>query len=271
MYRFKIHSLSVEEQIKRVELRLRNSNGATRRKTRVKYLIKQNKHVLVKFRSREDIRNDGKYSIIDLSKTINSILNKVHGNVTIKISVRSSNRLKNTDFMRNANLEYTNNGIGSDRDALLILYSEDSHFMQKMYNQFMQKGPVEKHSRSKRAIRQRRKKKNRTRGKRKRKICQLEDFSIDFNHLGWGEWVVYPKDFNAKICTGVCPSPVKDKFTPTNHAMLQSLMRLGQPKIAPMPCCVPTKLRPLKLLYYEKDEIIVRLHEDMVATSCGCR
>jgi hypothetical protein len=35
-------------------------------------------------------------------------------------------------------------------------------------------------------------------GKRKRKICQLADFDVDFNHLGWGQWVVFPKVFNAR-------------------------------------------------------------------------
>lgn len=264
VYKFKIHTLSVEEQIKRVELRLRRNSNAIKSNTKVKYVIKHNKKVLLKFHSKEEIKTDVKYSVIDLSKTISPIVNQLHGNITIKISLRRLGGLKTKSVESNDRSESSDN----NKDALLILYSEDFNFMQKMYNQFMQKAPVEKHSRSKRAVKQKRKHRK---GRRKRKICQLEDFTIDFNHLGWGEWVVYPKDYNAKICTGVCPSPVKDKFTPTNHAMLQSLMRLGQPKIAPMPCCVPSKLKPLKLLYYEKDEIVVRLHEDMVATSCGCR
>ncbi|XP_071133297.1 nodal homolog [Mytilus edulis] len=267
VYKFKVHALSVEEHIKRVELRLNQNKESLSRKTKVKYVIKQNGHSILKYHSKENVEVDGKYSVVDLSKTIKSLINQVHGNITIKVSIK-----KNIKFDPSNKSQKLRREEGETKnDALLIIFSQDKGFLHEMYEKIMKMDPAEQLSRSKRAIQMKERRKNRTKGRKKRKMCQLQDFDVDFNHLGWGQWIVYPKVFNAKICTGVCKSPVAEKFTPTNHAMLQSLMRLGQPKAAPMPCCVPTKLKPLKLLYYEQDEIVVRLHDDMVADSCGCR
>lgn len=239
------------------------------RKTRVKYVIKQNDEQILKYQTKEHFNTDGKYMVVDVTKTIKPLLNQLHGNVSIHVSIKQTKKKKSSRSVISVNSSSKNNST-TESDALLIIFSEDQGFMKKMYEHFLQNDPSEQLSRSKRAIKIK-KKKRKMKGRRKRKICQLEDFDVDFNHLGWGQWVVFPKVFNARICTGVCPSPVAEKFSPTNHAMLQSLMRLGQPKAVPMPCCVPTRLRPLKLLYYEKDEIVVRHHENMVAASCGCR
>ena len=120
--------------------------------------------------------------------------------------------------------------------------------------------------------------KSRTGGNRKRwyraprhEQCQMWDFKVDFDFIGWGQWIITPKQFNAGFCYGECPSPLEDKFKPTNHAMLQTLMRQKRPRLAPPTCCVPVKLRPLSMLYFEYDEIVVRHHENMIATECGCR
>ncbi|ESO89077.1 hypothetical protein LOTGIDRAFT_106360, partial [Lottia gigantea] len=94
---------------------------------------------------------------------------------------------------------------------------------------------------------------------------------VDFNSIGWGQWIIHPKKFNARFCYGECASPIDVKYKPTNHAMLQTLMRSKRKNSAPPACCVPTKLNPLSMLYYEFDEIVVRHHEEMIASECGCR
>ncbi|XP_066495654.1 nodal homolog [Tiliqua scincoides] len=101
-------------------------------------------------------------------------------------------------------------------------------------------------------------------------LCKRVDMIVDFEQTDWGDWIVYPKKFNAYRCAGECPSPVDETFKPTNHAYIQSLLKLYQPNRVPCPACAPVRLSPLSMLYYEKGEVMVRHHEDMIIEECGC-
>eukprot|EP00075_Anas_platyrhynchos_P009161 XP_021134667.2 nodal homolog [Anas platyrhynchos] len=101
-------------------------------------------------------------------------------------------------------------------------------------------------------------------------LCRRVDMMVDFEQTGWGSWIVYPKKYNAYRCEGQCPSPVDETFKPTNHAYIQSLLQLYKPHQVPCPACSPIRMSPLSMLYYEKGEIVVRHHEDMVIEECGC-
>ncbi|NXQ29297.1 NODAL protein, partial [Alaudala cheleensis] len=101
-------------------------------------------------------------------------------------------------------------------------------------------------------------------------LCRRVDMVVDFEQTGWGSWIVYPKKYNAYRCEGLCPSPVDETFKPTNHAYIQSLLRLYKPELVPCPACSPVKMSSLSMLYYEKGEIVVRHHEDMIIEECGC-
>ncbi|KAM6965509.1 nodal homolog [Aplochiton taeniatus] len=103
-----------------------------------------------------------------------------------------------------------------------------------------------------------------------RALCRKVDMWVDFDQIGWDEWIVHPKRYNAFRCEGECPTPVDESFHPTNHAYMQSLLKLFHPTRVAHPCCVPTRLSPLSMLYYENDDMILRHHEDMVVEECGC-
>ncbi|XP_029459121.1 nodal homolog [Rhinatrema bivittatum] len=101
-------------------------------------------------------------------------------------------------------------------------------------------------------------------------LCRKVDMLVDFEHIGWGSWIVYPKRYNAYRCEGICPSPVDESFNPTNHAYMQSLVNLYQPDKTVCPSCVPVRMSSLSMLYYEEEEVVLRHHADMVVEDCGC-
>ncbi|NXG37477.1 NODAL protein, partial [Dromaius novaehollandiae] len=107
-------------------------------------------------------------------------------------------------------------------------------------------------------------------GEEGKTLCKRVDMMVDFEQTGWGSWIVYPKKYNAYRCEGQCPSPVDETFKPTNHAYIQSLLKLYKPNHVPCPACSPVKMSPLSMLYYEKGEIVIRHHEDMIIEECGC-
>lgn len=100
--------------------------------------------------------------------------------------------------------------------------------------------------------------------------CRRVDMWVDFDHIGWDTWIIHPKRYNAYRCEGACPIPLDESFSPTNHAYMQSLVLLHHPDKVSCPSCVPTRLSPLSMLYYENDDLTLRHHDDMIVEECGC-
>ncbi|CAJ1080296.1 nodal-related 2 [Xyrichtys novacula] len=102
-------------------------------------------------------------------------------------------------------------------------------------------------------------------------LCRRVDLQVDFNQIGWGSWIIFPKRYNAYRCEGSCPGPLGEDLNPTNHAYMQSLLKHYHPDRVASPCCAPTKMSPLSMLYYENGEMLLRHHEDMIVDECGCQ
>ncbi|XP_020830854.1 nodal homolog [Phascolarctos cinereus] len=100
--------------------------------------------------------------------------------------------------------------------------------------------------------------------------CRKVRFQVDFNQIGWGSWIIYPKQYEAYRCEGECPNPMEERFQPTNHAYIQSLLKFYQPHQVPSTCCAPVKTKALSMLYLENGNVLLDHHKDMIVEECGC-
>lgn len=148
----------------------------------------------------------------------------------------------------------------TEEDAILVLFTNDKAHLTKLSDiSNVSKDDSESHSRSRRST-----------PRRRRKNCHLSNMHVSFSRLGWGQYIVFPKTYNAKVCKGICVPAIAQQKAVTNHAVMQSLMRESAKGNVPLPCCVPQKLSPLSILYTENDQFLVKHHKDMVAEECGC-
>ncbi|XP_037343661.2 protein DVR-1 [Pungitius pungitius] len=103
-------------------------------------------------------------------------------------------------------------------------------------------------------------------------VCRARRLYIDFKDVGWQDWIIAPQGYLANYCHGECPFPLSESLNGTNHAILQTLVHSLDPHVTPQPCCVPIRLSPISMLYYDNnDNVVLRHYQDMVVDECGCR
>lgn len=101
--------------------------------------------------------------------------------------------------------------------------------------------------------------------------CRRHEMYVNFQEVGWNDWIVAPHGYDAYFCAGECPFPLADHLNSTNHAIVQSLIHKKIPAI-PKACCVPTKLVSISMLYVgDNDAVVLKNYQDMMVDSCGCR
>ncbi|VDL80343.1 unnamed protein product [Nippostrongylus brasiliensis] len=62
-------------------------------------------------------------------------------------------------------------------------------------------------------------------------ICQKKALYVDFEEIGWQEWILAPKSYEAGQCVGTCPHPLPAYLNATNHAIVQSLVNSLNPQV----------------------------------------
>lgn len=103
-------------------------------------------------------------------------------------------------------------------------------------------------------------------------LCKPRRLYISFSDVGWENWIIAPQGYLANYCLGECPFPLTAELNSTNHAILQTMVHSLDPEGTPQPCCVPVRLSPISILYYDNnDNVVLRHYEDMVVDECGCR
>lgn len=102
------------------------------------------------------------------------------------------------------------------------------------------------------------------------KFCNKHHLYVNFKELKWNDWIIAPDGFEASYCTGKCPFPLPPSLNSTNHAIVQYLAHLMNSNI-PAPCCAPTKLQPISVLYYDDySNVVLKTYRNMIVQSCGC-
>ncbi|KAK2921912.1 growth/differentiation factor 10 isoform X1 [Channa argus] len=110
-------------------------------------------------------------------------------------------------------------------------------------------------------------------GSTQHRDCSRRNLRVDFADIGWSEWVIAPKAFDAYYCAGKCGFPMSKVVRPSNHATIQSIVRaVGIISGVPEPCCVPEKMTPLAVLYQDESRNpVLKVYPNMSVQSCSCR
>ncbi|KAM6931217.1 bone morphogenetic protein 3 [Xenentodon cancila] len=103
--------------------------------------------------------------------------------------------------------------------------------------------------------------------------CARRYLKVDFADIGWSEWIISPKSFDAYYCSGSCQFPMPKALKPSNHATIQSIVRaVGVVPGVPEPCCVPEKMSSLSILFFDEDKnVVLKVYPNMTVDSCACR
>uniref|UniRef100_A0A3Q2R0K4 Bone morphogenetic protein 5 n=1 Tax=Fundulus heteroclitus TaxID=8078 RepID=A0A3Q2R0K4_FUNHE len=104
-----------------------------------------------------------------------------------------------------------------------------------------------------------------------KQACKKHELYVSFRDLGWQDWIIAPEGYAAFYCDGECSFPLNAQMNATNHAIVQTLVHLMFPDNVPKPCCAPTKLNAISVLYFDdSSNVILKKYRNMVVRSCGC-
>ncbi|GAV00692.1 hypothetical protein RvY_11505 [Ramazzottius varieornatus] len=110
------------------------------------------------------------------------------------------------------------------------------------------------------------------RAPRRKNTCKRHPMTVIFEEVGWDDWIIQPYQYEAFFCAGECTFPFADHINASNHATIQSLVHNANFQIVPKPCCIPTDMRPMTLMYNDEGGTLsVKNYEDMIVEGCGCR
>ncbi|KAG9488650.1 hypothetical protein GDO78_004936 [Eleutherodactylus coqui] len=100
--------------------------------------------------------------------------------------------------------------------------------------------------------------------------CRKVDMVVDFKELGWDNWVMYPKMYNAYRCEGNCNLLRKENSMTTNYDYIKSF-KLKDSERTECSSCVPLKMQPLTMMLHENGHLVLRYPGNMMIEECGFR
>ncbi|NP_001161496.1 activin-like protein [Saccoglossus kowalevskii] len=105
-------------------------------------------------------------------------------------------------------------------------------------------------------------------------ICCRKSFYVSFEDIHWNDWIIEPSGFYANHCNGSCEGNTLPRYQHTT--MMQRVSRLysrhnSQRPSDLTPCCTPTAMSGITLLYYNSTGYIIKKNlPNMSVESCGC-
>lgn len=101
--------------------------------------------------------------------------------------------------------------------------------------------------------------------------CCKQSLYVDFREIGWDEWIIFPKGYTANYCMGECVQHKTPDIMAFFHSYVVEEYRTKNPYASITPCCAPTKLSPISLIYFDQDGHIIKSDlPKMVVEECGC-
>lgn len=101
--------------------------------------------------------------------------------------------------------------------------------------------------------------------------CCRQNLYVSFEELGWSDWIIAPKGYYANFCMGSCNGPRTPDTFPTFHTHVIEEYRSRNPYASIHPCCAPTRLSPMSLIYFDPDLNIIKTDlPKMIVEDCGC-
>lgn len=104
-------------------------------------------------------------------------------------------------------------------------------------------------------------------------LCCRKDYYVEFKDIGWNDWIIKPEGYQINYCMGLCPMHVAGApgMAASFHTTVFNLIKANNIQTAVSSCCVPTKRRPLSMLYFDRNNNIVKTDiPDMIVEACGC-
>ncbi|XP_065339765.1 inhibin beta chain-like [Cloeon dipterum] len=106
------------------------------------------------------------------------------------------------------------------------------------------------------------------------KECCRDSLTIKFSDIGWDKWVLQPTSYDAFFCRGSCSTVASVAHSGSVHSTLiqrAASSSLAKDKVDLAPCCTPTKMASLQMLYVGEDNaVILKTLPNMIVESCGC-
>ncbi|XP_015435024.1 PREDICTED: growth/differentiation factor 8 [Dufourea novaeangliae] len=108
------------------------------------------------------------------------------------------------------------------------------------------------------------------------KECCRDELYINFEDIGWSDWILHPSGYHAYFCRGSCSSAASltTSGSAHNNVIWRWFDKVGNTahrKSQIVPCCSPTQLSPIQLLYVDSNNTITqKTLPNMVVEACGC-
>lgn len=105
--------------------------------------------------------------------------------------------------------------------------------------------------------------------------CCREKLYISFADIGWGDWIIQPRGYDAYFCRGSCGMTTSITNPSSQHTVvLQKFLNKPHKRknLELVPCCTAKQYSSLELVFMDSNNTATqKTFPNMVVESCGCR